>query len=189
MPTKVNFLPAFTWAILAIITFSQCGEICDFSPPRLEQTNWKLVELNNSGVEPTIEYDNICPKESFGLRLQYTMTTYSEPSCPDNYFEIVNPVTEFNIYTAQDFDQTHPAGSILNDYFLVRSLNTHTKLSEYKSISASMDLFNKYNGPNVEIDYLLVQPPEQPGDYQFKVKLKFSNPDSAILSSRLITLK
>jgi hypothetical protein len=189
MPTKVTFLPAFTWAILAIITFSQCGEICDFSPVQLEQYNWNLIELNNSGVEPAIENGNSGSKESFGLRLQFEMTPYSEPACPENYYEIPNPVTELSIYAVQDFDQTHPAGALLNNYFVVRRNNTKTKLPEYKLISESTDVFNKYNGTYIEVDYILAQPPENPGAYQFKLKLKFSNSDSTILSSRLFTLQ
>jgi hypothetical protein len=189
MPTKVTFLHAFTWTILAIITLSNCGEPCDFSPPQLEQYNWKLIELNNSGSEPEIESGNSGSKESFGLRLQFEMTPYNSPECPDNYYELLNPVIEFSIYAAQDFDQTHPAGALLNDYFVVRSINTQSKLPEYISISASMHVFYQVSNSYVEVDCILVHPPEHLGSYQFKVKLRFSNSESTTLSSRLFTLK
>ena len=189
MPTKVIFLLTFTWTILAMITFSNCWPKCDIPPRILETYNWKLLELNNSGVEPNIEYSHIGSKESFGLRLKFEMTPYNLSECPDNYYEIPNPVIELSIYALQDFDQTHPAGTLLNDYFVVRSINPKTKLPNYKLISESMDVFNKYNGSYVDVDYILVHPPEQIGAYQFKVKLKFSNSDSTTVSSRLFTLK
>ncbi len=189
MPIKVTFLHAFTWAILAMITFSHCGPPCDYPPRQLEQYNWNLIEINNSGVEPEIEYGNSGSKESFGLRLQFEMDAYNSPECPDNYYELLNPVIEFSIYAAQDFDQTHPAGALLNDYFVVRRVNTQSKLPEYLPISASLDAFYKVSSNYIEVDYILVHPPEYLGAYQFNVKLRFSNSESTTVSSRLFTLK
>jgi hypothetical protein len=189
MPTKVTFLLTFTWTILAMITFSHCGPPCDIEPGILERSNWKLIELNNSGVEPNIEYGNSGSKESFGLRLQFEMSGSRGSECPENYYENLNPVIEFSISAEQDFDQTHPAGALLNDYFVVRSINTLSKLPEYKAISTTIDIFNKFTVSYVEVDYILVHPPEYLGAYQFNVKLRFSNSESTTVSSRLFTLK
>ncbi len=189
MPIKVTFLHAFTWTILALITFSHCHPLCDNPSLPLERSNWKLLELNNSGVEPEIEYGNSGLKESFGLRLQFEMSGNGDSECPKIYNENLNPVIEFSIYAAQDFDQTHPAGALLNDYFVVRRINTLSKLPEYKAISTTIDIFNKFYVSYVEVDYILVHPPEYLGAYQFNVKLRFSNSESTTVSSRLFTLK
>jgi hypothetical protein len=191
MPAKVTRISVFLIAILEILTFSQCGEICDFSPPLLKRSNWELIELDNSGAEPQKVNNNSVSKEIFGLGIQYKSEIYRNvKSCPDKYYEFSNPVTEVFVYTLQDFDQTKPAGALINDYFTVHNRSKQTNLPYYKSIEASvLDAFSTYdNTGQGEVDLILVNPPENPGTYQFKVKLKLASSDSIILESRLITL-
>ena len=196
MPTKVTFLPALMMAFLAILSSNGCEETCDIGPPNVEQSAWGLYELNNSGSEPTREYNNSAPKETFGLRIHYYMPISRVPkSCPDNYYEFQNPVTEVIVYAMQDLDSTHIAGASLNNYFIVRNQSLQTNLPFYKSIPESIDAFIKYPynligavGAVGAVDLIMVHPPVNPGKYQFKVKLKFTRSDSITLESRLITL-
>ena len=189
MPNKYTFLPALMMAFLAIFSISSCQEPCDFSPYQIDQSNWKLLELENSGVEPIIEYNSSISKEHFGIRIQYKMNIAGKlKSCPDNYYEFYNPVVEVIVYAMQDFDDTHAAGVSLNDYFIVRNLSDRTNLPYYKPISESLSAFVKYSYNSVGmVDLILIQPPGHQGPFQFKVKLKFSYQDPIIISSRTIT--
>jgi hypothetical protein len=189
MPTKITFLPALMMAFLAVFSTSSCQEPCDFSPYSLYQYNWKLLELENSGAEPIIEYNSSISKEHFGLRIKYEMPIAGQlKTCPDNYYEFYDPVVEVTVYAMQDFDDTHPAGVSLNDYFIARNLSDRTNLPYYKPISESLSAFIKYSYNSVgTVDLILIQPPGHQGPFQFKVQLKFSYQDPIIISSRTIT--
>jgi hypothetical protein len=176
MPAKKSVL--FLLPIVLLVMFSQiqCSvPPCDAVPnPIIKQINWQLIAIDNSGKEPVPVSANKAPLSAFGLGIIYT-------SIPDSIFGgaqkknfdcgfkpdiSTGRVGNILITCLQDVDPSHPAGVSLNDYFRVRE---RTNPPNYNPIT--IDVFHVYAYPKGEVDLVMVQPPDHPGDYQFHVNL------------------
>jgi len=191
LKTRLFAVPIALW-----IAFSQihCVSDCDAaSSPEFKQTNWELIALDNSGKAPIPLTTNKAPMIAFGLGLLYTtyFSAYEnnlkcgfEPQLSLNG----NRVTNLRITCLQDFDPSHPAGVSLNDYFKELTFTPSTNLPSYAEVS--MASFNKYTKSYNEVDFIMVQPPDHPGNYQFNVRLFFnsSSKSDSIYTTPVITL-
>lgn len=177
MPTLKTRLFAIPIALCIVFSQIYCYDDCyqSFSP-EFKQTNWELIALDNSGKEPISLTTNKAPMNAFGLGILYTtyISAYqnnlkcgSEPQ----HSIYGNLVTNVLITCLQDFDPSHPAGVSLNNYFKELTYTPSTNLPSYTEVSTAG--FNKYTKTYREVDFIMVQPPDHPGNYQFKVCLFF----------------
>lgn len=177
MPTLKTRLFAILITLWVILSQIHCVSECDaVSRPWFEQSNWQLIALDNSGKEPVLLTSNKAPINAFGLGITYTtrITGYEKGlKCgfePELY-PYGDDVTKILITCQQDFDPSHSAGVSLNDYFKELTHAPSTNLPSYAEVSTAN--FNKYSKTNQEVDFIMVQPPDHPGDYQFNVCLSF----------------
>ena len=177
MPTKKTLLIVLPIFLLAILCLTCCVSPCaDVGNPKFEQSNWQLIALDNNGKKPVPLTTNKAPINAFGLGITYTTTIIEWEKGLECGFETeLYPygvgVTKVLITCQQDFDPSHPAGVSLNDYFKELTHAPSTNLPSYAEVSTAN--FNKYSKTNQEVDFIMVQPPDHPGDYQFNVCLSF----------------
>ena len=194
MPTKKSrlfFVPIALWVIFSQIN---CSSECDgVERPWFKQSNWQLIAVDNRGKEPIPATENKAPMNAFGLGIMYTTTITQYMRGLECGFEpqlspFGNRVTKILITCLQDFDPSHPAGVSLNDYFRALTYSPSTNLPSYTEVLTAN--FNKYSKTNNEVDFIMVQPPDHPGDYQFNVRLFFKNgpQDDSTYTTPVITL-
>ncbi len=191
LKTKLFAIPIALWVIFSQI---HCVSDCDAaSSPEFEQSNWQLVTLDNSGKEPIPLTTNKALMNAFGLGILYTTYISAYENNLKCGFEpqlssFGNRVTNLRITCLQDFDPSHPAGVSLNDYFKEITYTPSTNLPSYTEVSTAS--FNKYSKTNKEVDFIMVQPPDHPGNYEFNLCLFFdySAKCSLTFSTPVITL-
>ncbi len=189
MPTKKTRLFAVPIALWVIFSQIHCGvsECEGILNPEFEQSNWQLIAKDNSGKEPVPVTANKAPMNAFGLGILYTTTIIEYEHGLECGFEpqlspFGNRVTGVLITCLQDFAPSHPAGVSLNSYF---NSITHTPYKENLTVN-----FNKYSETTREVDFIMVKPPDHPGNYQFNVRLFFdySSKSDSIYTTPVITL-
>ncbi len=174
LKTKLFAIPIALWVIFSQI---QCiADECEgISNPWFEQSNWQLIALDNNGEKPVPLTTNKAPMNAFGLGIKHATTITEFKKGLECGFEpeLYPPggVTKVLITCSQDFDPSHPAGVSLNDYFRAFTYSPSTNLPSYAEVSTAN--FNKYSETNQEVDFIMVQPPDHPGNYQFNVCLFF----------------
>jgi hypothetical protein len=109
---------------------------------------------------------------SYVIRINYTsdQTAYYAVN-DENTYEPGNKPTSIYVTSLQNFDSTHPAGSVLNDYFINgpgASWSTEQVVNDFLN---TKDFY-----PTHEPDDLwLMVPPSFPGSYRFVVEMHFDN--------------
>jgi len=148
-------------------------------------TGLKLYNANNSGRAPVDASTNDISAKVYGIRLEFTkeLTNPEQYHNDESYYYPMNPVTSFTVTSLSDFDNAHPAGSALNNYFLYGN-NTYI-VSEKDSISYHINDKSigstyqwSYGLPDTwqSNDYLfLKQPPAYFGNRSFVIHLKFQD--------------
>ena len=103
-----------------------------------------------------------------------------------NYYKLINPIDGISIITLNDFDSSHRANSLINDYFL---FSYHR--FENKSVSDSLpSLFSflekEYSEPYSPIHFKLIERPRLDSVLKLKVFIYFR--DSTFLSNNTIPM-
>ncbi len=188
--TRLFAVPIALWVIFSQIN---CSSECDgVNRTWYQQLNWQLIAVDNRGKEPVPATANKAPMHAFGLGILYAsrITAFREGlDCglaPQIYpFE---GVTDVRITCLQDFDASHPAGVSLNDCFKELTYTPTTHIPSYTAVSGAN--LNNYSKTNYEVDFIMVQPPAHPGDYQFNVRLffKYGPNNDSTYTTPVITL-
>ncbi len=195
MPAKKSVLIILPIFLLVIISLTHCVSPCaDVGNPVFEQSNWQLIALDNNAKKPVPLTTNKAPMNAFGLGITYTtkiIVWEKGLECgfePELYYTYGDGITKILITCLQDFDPSHPAGVSLNDYFRALTYSHSTNLPSYTEVLTSN--FNKYSKTNNEVDFIMVQPPDHPGNYQFNVRLFFddSSKSDSSFTTPVITL-
>jgi len=79
-----------------------------------------LYNEDNSGIVPVDATTSDIPAKAYAIRLEFA-NEFINPGKNHNdesYYNLMNSVKSFKVTSLSDFDNTHPAGSVLNDYFL-----------------------------------------------------------------------
>ncbi len=182
---------------LLLATFFLFGRLkcigpCEESyPVEYYNFNYTIFALNNQGPAPLVAIDNTAPMQAFGLRIQSntyaadSLSFYFDPECntptPDS------AITQVWVSCLQQFDATHAAGDVLNDYFRVRLDKASWDLPAYRTLDLGVASFNTF-AETSRADLLLTTPPAQTGVYQFKVALVRISLDTIFLVTEPITL-
>ena len=153
-------------------------------------TALQLYNENNSGRNAVDDSSGNIPAKAYAIRLEYTnqITGSTDKQDDESMFAPVNPVQSFAVYSLTDFDSTHPAGSLLNDYFLYSTFSS--QVSSADSIPALIAGGFMGGGDGSEIgtqppktwtinNYLvLMQPPAYLGARSFVIRVGFAGNSS-----------
>ena len=150
----------------------------------------QLHNENNSGRNAVDDSSGNIPARAYAIRLEYTnqITGSTNKQDDESPFVAVNPVQSFTVSSLTDFDPTHPAGSLLNNYFLYSTFSS--QVSSADSIPALIAGGFMGGGDGSEIgtqppktwtidNYLvLMQPPAYLGNRSFVIRVGFAGNSS-----------
>lgn len=162
-----------------------------------------VVNLDTSGSEIIVARSNAVFKNSYGIELLFhrsriacampvgslfISTSYAHScSCPPEV-EILaqDSITQVHVITLRDFDESHPAGSDISDYFKIRPYgNSYNTLKYYDSVGAenyTSDLNHKADNLDRSERLLLMTPPAIGKLHIFKVQVRLS--DGRVLQAK-----
>jgi hypothetical protein len=142
-----------------------------------------LYNEDNSGTAPVEVTTGDIPAKAYAMRLEFTdvLLNPDEYHNDESYYSLQNPVKSFNVTSLSDFDNSHPAGSSLNSYFLYGAHSYKVSFQDsirYHITQTSMGRgsFSYRNKPPANTwkinDYLLLmQPPAYFGTRSFVINM------------------
>ena len=141
----------------------------------------ELFNEDNSGTAPVDVTSNGIPAKAYAMRLEFTseLLNTGDYHNDESYYSLQNPVKSFNVTSLSDFDNSHPAGTSLNNYFLYGQ-NTY-KISVQDSIpyhvvrqsigSGGSQWAQRSNTWKTSDHLLLMQPPVYYGNRSFVIDM------------------
>lgn len=200
MKVRKVFILLFLPLIAQVIFIS-----CHCPEPLIEYYSNKeftLFNLDNSGYEPKITTADSVPKEAFGVRLQLERekTAFYKPiqpvffqsayafrrECPPPRILPRDSVLSLKVFTLNDFDASHPAGSDVSDYFKVFERNNFRPIEPYLK-AENTTLFSEEQLKE-KLDLLLMTAPVLNKSHQFKIEISLSDGRLIELFSTAINL-
>ncbi len=164
-----------------LIVFAFCFSACSKHIPAVyEVVGMSLRNSNNTGQNPQDAVTDSVPKKAYAIKmtLEEAIRVKREGDVQENGFINEDELTALTIFSLANFDDSHPAGTPLNAYFLT-ALNSSATLTEFVSkgqIGGGNYMDHEYIENWTTDQYLfLMTPPAQPGDQAFVVKLNFSD--------------
>lgn len=165
---------------------------CNCPEPLIEyysNTKFILFNVDNSGYGPKITTSDSVPKEAFGLRLQLERekTAFYKPAqsvffqsayaftrqCPPPQLRPRDSVTSITVFTINDFNASHLAGSDVSVYFKVFERNIFTSIEDY--IKQYQTVLYTDQQLEESRDLLLMTPPVLNKRHQFKIEISMSD--------------
>ncbi len=170
---------------------------CDCAPPEnFSYTNCTVEtqNLNNAGPKAEVTNADNVPKEAFGLRLtinrrknvcmnsappMFSSSAYAfDCDCDRINFNSLDSIKLLEVYTINDFDSTHLAGTNVTDYFKAYR-SQYIGLTRYAEIL--QEEFYSLSDTTATVDLLLLNTPTNEGPHQFRTEIKLS--DGRVLES------
>ncbi len=186
--TKV-FLILLAW--LTIEGLISCCRNCQ-EPKRSSYTykGCSALHLDNSGKEPIEDTSGSVSAKAYGIRLLLTkaliahqqrpvsflMTPAYAFSCgcpPEEEITARDSITQIRIFSLQDFDAQHGAGSDISEYFRILEDSYFLSIAEYLP-KASTTLFSSLDLEQ-QVDFLLIQLPAESKLYRFRIDISLTN--------------
>lgn len=166
----MSTLKIITLAFLFICCYS-CRHRGDFL---YETTSMYVGNADASGEKIVDDGIESLPASAYSIKLvlHNVVTEYAGPNKNDDESGYLRkyPLTEFKIYSLQNYNQTHPANSDVSEYFDIGS--------------------NKLYGPNIRPNpekvfeekyyYKMTTAPDSTGNYSFKIRIQFEDESSFI---------
>ncbi len=174
--------------IIIVFSFLSCRK---HAPYLYEVIDLKLSNTDNSGEEVVSLSNDSILSTSYAIELEYIMKfkgaegNSATPS--ESQYKNVNKLKSFNIYSLNDFNIDHSAGTSLNEYFLISkgSLYGWYKSSNtINSIIGTRDFgggsYNDYGGQvdsiwSVKNYLILMETPTNKGNHTFIIDIIQSN--------------
>jgi hypothetical protein len=153
---------------------------------KYKATALQLYNVNNGGDTPVDVTTSQVAAKAYAMRLEYSDVVVGNNSNEDEVdFVSANPTKTFMVYSLSDFDATHPARTLLNDYFLyslygtvVTSADSIQNQLALGQIATHPYTFGGPTAPNSwkSSDYLvLMHPPAILGTRSFVVDIGFAD--------------
>ena len=151
--------------------------------------SFSVSNLDNSGRNTFITTTDSVLKKAYGIRLhlvreifvtnkspQYIFIQSAYADSPPIYYHDYLPldsIVSMQIFTINDFDDFHPAGSEITDYFKVYQNYSFTPIKEY--LNKASKIYSHLSDLQVDIDMLLMTAPIINTKHQFKIQIKLSD--------------
>lgn len=180
---KVVFI-LLTGLVISIID-SCCGG-CDIMDNFYYSiSDFSAIHIDNSGKKPVeiTTADKTVLKEAYGIRLTFTSkqtdasllphvslipSAYALSCEPCDTWHAKDSVISVHITTMNDFDDRHPAGSDVSEYFRVKENNSYLTLDKYFATNY------KFRSSHC-VDCLLMTAPAITGEHQFQTEARLSD--------------
>lgn len=143
----------------------------------------RLINYDNAGA--FIQEAGTTVKDSaYVIRINYTsdQTAYYTVNA-DYTYQPGNKPTSIAVTSLQNFDGLHPAGSLLNDYFI----NGPGMDSRTEDIVYDFPVTRDYYPTHDPDDLWLMAVPSAPGPYRFVVEMSFDNGITVLDTTAAIT--
>jgi len=157
-----------------------------------EFTGLSIEHAENTGEAPAVTNVDSIPANAYVLRLNLYP---KELSRSGRYLDRETPPTNVNapdsilVISNMDFDSDHPAGTSLNDFFLIFN-HSYFYTSDLEDLLITNQHYDGYyDTPWPEFaDLLLTTPPEISGNHKFFVYLRLKDGTEFIDSTNAIKL-
>jgi len=137
-------------------------------------TGVTVTVIDNSGETFREVDDGQCPKEAMILQIapEWNATGY-------NSDKLTSPIVALRIFTLNDFDDSHPAGSDVSEYFRTypRELCPNAENTVYDTLEDGTPIDSWQEGRSC-FKALLKAP--APGDYAFRVDMELKGGETFI---------
>lgn len=135
-------------------------------------TGITLLNYNNAGVYLQEATGSSVNDSSYVIRINYKSDQTAYYAVNDEYtYHPGNKPVSIAVLSLQNFDSLHPAGSLLNDYFINGPGIESTIERVVYDFPDTKDFYPTHD-PD---DLWLMVPPSAPGFYQFVVQMTFDN--------------
>jgi hypothetical protein len=152
------------------------------------------TNFDNSGYDIDFVYDEqVINKNAYGIwililaeekflamrRISFIQTTQARCNCPDDIWTPQDSIIAVHIYTENDFDDIHSAGSDISDYFSVIEIHSYNyqTLDDYFHRNFSEFDLNRYNSTTLSLNFYcyLMKAPSITGKHTFTIEAQLSN--------------
>ena len=160
-------------------------------------TDLGVMHCTSKGGTPQIMQDDTIPAEVYALQLNLFPEVISRSK--GRYIDYdeappraMNPMIKLEITSESNFDDTHPAGSMLNEYFLYYPGSfAHTEelhgTEPFNITQVYLPEFPRMYLPEYA-QLLLMTPPTNPGPHIFHVKVTWSTTNTSEATTYPIVL-
>jgi hypothetical protein len=198
-PIKILLLLLFPLIAELFVSCCDCPEVTTefYSNQFLE-----IDHLDNSGSVAIITNGPSVPKQAYGIQMRlglekvacnpasrthFISTSYAfQCDCPPPETIARDSVTTLEIFTTNDFDETHPANTDVSDYFKIFVGSTYASIDD---IIPNLSRIYYYELESVvTTELLLMTPPTLNESHSFKVILTLSDGRTFEASSSPIIL-
>jgi len=186
----------FTATLLCFCCFS-CMKKADYREIPVTLCSIDVLPIDNTYASPQTAMSDTVAAQAFGLRLQLKymdeagicqidpMETVSLfPACyamgnngkTSHYYVPVNPIDSLVVYSTEDFDATHPAGTNLINCFSIFKPYSYYLPMDYLGGERRILFDDMYLQPKrEEVNMLLLKLPEHAGNHQFTIRVYTRN--------------
>lgn len=186
----------FTITLLSLCCFS-CMKKADYREIPVTLCSIDVQPLDNTGSSPQTTTSDTVAAQAFGLRLLLNymdeagicqinpMETVSFfPGCyamgnngkTSYYYVPENPIDSLFIYSTEDFDASHPAGTDLTAFFSIFKSYSYFLPMDYLGGERRILFENMALQPKrEEVNLLLMKQPENSGNHQFTIRIYTRN--------------
>ncbi|RAW00347.1 DUF5034 domain-containing protein [Pseudochryseolinea flava] len=165
---------------------------CDGDFGNTYQYTHKLLEVKNldySGTQPSVVLEGDVSKHAYGIRLAIQREMVARitgpvkfsvfsplyaTDCPPNEYVGIESIASIKVFTVNDFDDTHSAGSDVSNYFRVGNGANAMTLTKFLDQFGNKTIY-LVDQLNEDVDLYLATAPESNTSNQFKVQVTFSD--------------
>lgn len=186
----------FTITLLCFCCFS-CMKKADYREIPVTLCSIDVLPLDNTDSSPQTTVSDTVAAQAFGLRLQLNYmdeagicqinpieTVSFFPGCyalgnnskTSYYYVPANPIDSLFVYSTEDFDASHPAGTNLAPLFSIFKSYSYFTPIEYLGGERRILFEDTYLQPKrEELNMLLMNLPENSGSHQFTIRIYTRN--------------
>jgi hypothetical protein len=174
--------------ILQVFTYCSIFGCDDASTFYYEVGDINVYHLDNSGPSAIVAQTDQVTKSAYGIRVSldrnkiamrdaFTPSMFfpvaMATSCADDEYLAADTIAHMKVFTLEDFDDIHAAGSDVSTYFRIGNLQGYTALDDYVNMYGAERLYN--GNLHTELDLLLMTAPELGTAHQFSVEIALTD--------------
>lgn len=176
----------FMLRVLAACSIDGCEDAGIY---QYSHKSFEVSAIDNSGSQPVVVTSGEVVERAFGIRLSVDrdqiasifqhsdfsfFTPLSATDCEPAHYIAEDSIVTLKVYTVEDFDAEHGAGSDVSEYFRFFHHSYYVALDDYIGVFGAETIINT-GDLEKEIDLLLMTVPELNTTHQFKVQVVLSD--------------